>query len=277
MAKKSGTKNNDKDYDIAYDFSAKAYKKFQEIIKAIVLFGSISKNQPNPNSDIDLVIIIDDCTVNWDEELIAWYREELQKLISKQSYAQRLHINTITLSVFWEEIKEGEPIAINLIRYGQTLIDLGSFFNPLKAMLAKGKIHPTPEAVYVTMQRAEGHLDTARKNLLVAVEGFYWAMVDSAHSTLMALGITPPSPEHISELMLTHLVKTRRADKKYVEYYNEVRKLAKDIVYGNVRKVPGRKLDDLHSKTEQFVKYFRDLTMILIKDKKIIRTEEKKI
>ena len=33
------------DYDIAYDFATKAYKKFQEAIKSIVLFGSVTTAQ----------------------------------------------------------------------------------------------------------------------------------------------------------------------------------------------------------------------------------------
>ena len=30
-----------------------------------------------------------------------------------------------------------------------------------------------------------------------AVEGVYWAMVDSAHAALITAKVSPPSPEHI--------------------------------------------------------------------------------
>ena len=63
------------DQDIAYDFAIKAYKKFQNVIKSIALFGSAAKQTATKKSDIDIIIIVDDCTVLWDEELIAWYRE----------------------------------------------------------------------------------------------------------------------------------------------------------------------------------------------------------
>ena len=64
-----------KDYDIAYDFSTKVYKKFKEVIKSIVLFGSVAKAEPVSKSDIDIIIIVDDASIRWDQELIAWYRE----------------------------------------------------------------------------------------------------------------------------------------------------------------------------------------------------------
>ena len=76
------------DRDIALDFAGKVYNKFRDVVKAIAMFGSSIKQQTTPRSDIDIVIIIDDCTENWDDELIAWYREELAKLISAQKYTK---------------------------------------------------------------------------------------------------------------------------------------------------------------------------------------------
>ena len=87
------------DQDIAMDFATKAYKKFQEAIKSIVLFGSVSKKSTTKGSDIDILVIVDDCSIQWDQELIAWYREEMGKIVEKHS--ERLHRNTVTLSTFW--------------------------------------------------------------------------------------------------------------------------------------------------------------------------------
>ncbi|MBI5391526.1 nucleotidyltransferase domain-containing protein [Candidatus Woesearchaeota archaeon] len=267
----------DQDKDIAFDFATKAYKKFKDIIKSVVLFGSVPKKEINLKSDIDIVIIIDDCTVNWDDELIAWYREELGRLISIQKYSKELHINTVTLSAFWEELREGEPLIINIIRYGEVLVDVGGFFDPLKVLLAKGRIRPSPEAVFVTMERAVGHQIRSNNSILSSVEGMYWAMVDAGHAALMAVNVIPPSPEHLSDLLTQAFVSTRRVDKKYVEWYEEVRKMAKSISYGDVKKMKGAYLQELQEKTEAFVKTFTDLTKILIKEERILRTDKKEI
>ena len=51
------------DQEIAYDFAIKAYKKFQNVIKSIALFGSAAKQTATKKSDIDIIIIVHDCTV----------------------------------------------------------------------------------------------------------------------------------------------------------------------------------------------------------------------
>ena len=166
------------DYETAYDFSVKLYREFKTLIKAIALFGSVPKNEIQKNSDIDLIVIIDDCTVQWNQELIAWYRTELAKILEKQENKSKLHINTVTLSSFWYQLKIGEPLAINIIRYGEPLIDLGGFFAPLKVLLIRGLIKPTPEAIHTTLKRVPFHLTRSNINILGAIEGLYWAMID---------------------------------------------------------------------------------------------------
>lgn len=278
MKKKKEVKDSlSTDYQIAYDFATKCYKKFRDIIKAIILFGSVPKKEATEKSDIDLVIIIDDCTVNWDEELIAWYREELARLLQSQNYKKEIHINTVTLTAFWEEVRAGEPLIINVIRYGEPLIDLGGFFDPLKILLAKGKIRPSPEAIFTTMERSGAHLGRANISLLNSVEGFYWAMVDASHAALMSKHITPPSPELIPELLKSTFVDKKILDKEYLDWFIETRKKAKAVLHGDIKKLSGKELEELQKKSENFVLRLNDLTKIFIKNEKIIRTEYKKV
>jgi len=265
------------DYDIAYDFATKAYQKFREVIKSIVLFGSVAKTEAKPESDIDIIIIVDDCAIAWDQELIAWYREELGKLIVEQNYEKKIHVNTITLSTFWDELRAGLPIIINIIRYGQPLIDFGGFFDPLKVLLAKGRIRPTPEAVFVTLKRAPEHIARARLDILNTVENLYWAVVDSAHAALMACNQIPPSPEHIPEMMQNILVKNRLINKKLVEDFKRIRNLAKNILYGYVKEIKGKDIDFYTEMAENFEKEMRKITTKLIEKEKIIKIEEKKV
>lgn len=273
--KKEDVKILTSDKDIAMDFAAKAYQKFRDVVKAIAMFGSTVKQEATPKSDIDIVIIIDDCTVNWDEELIAWYREELAKLIAVNKYKKDLHINTVTLTAFWEELRAGEPLVINVLRYGEALIDIGGFFDPLKVLLAKGRIRPSPEAIFTTMQRSGLHLGRANSNILNSIEGFYWAMVDASHSALMAMHIVPPSPEHIADLLKETFVDKKLLDKDYVNWYEETRKKAKSILHGETNKISGKELEELQRRSEGFVLKLNELTKSLIKKEKIIKTEEK--
>lgn len=88
--------------DIAQDFAVKAYEKFTRVIKSIILFGSSAKGKAVKGSDIDIVIILDDCSIQWDQELIAWYRQELSRLITENPYSKPLHVSTVRLSTWWK-------------------------------------------------------------------------------------------------------------------------------------------------------------------------------
>ena len=54
--------------DIAMDFATKVYQRFDKIIKSIVLFGSTAKKTSRVGSDIDIIIIVDDASIKWDQE-----------------------------------------------------------------------------------------------------------------------------------------------------------------------------------------------------------------
>jgi len=156
---------------IAINFAQKVHEKFDRMVKASILFGSQAKNTPSPSSDIDIIFIIDDASISWDLELISWYREELGKLIAKEKYSRDLHINTIKLTTWWEDLLHGDPVILNILRYGEALIDSGGFFNPLKSLLLQGRIHSTPEAVYSALQRAPGHIARSKAAEISAIEG----------------------------------------------------------------------------------------------------------
>ncbi len=239
--------------DIAYDFAVKAYEKFGRIIKSIILFGSAVKGKMKKGSDIDIIIILDDCTILWDAELIAWYREELGKLIKANPYRKPLHINSVRLSTWWTEMIRGEPVIINIIRWGQPLIDFGGFFTPLKVLLAQGKIKSTPEAIYVILQRAPLHLARTKASLLNSIEGLYWAMVDSSHAALIAAKKLPPSPEHIPNMLEETFVKQKLLNSKYVSWYEELYKIAHDILHGARSEIRGSEVEEWQGKTDEFI------------------------
>lgn len=254
--------------DIAYDFATKVYEKFGKIIKSIVLFGSSAKGKAVKGSDIDIIILLDDCTIQWDAELIAWYREELGKLIRENPYRKPLHINSVRLSTWWQEMLRGEPVILNIIRWGQPLIDFGGFFTPLKVLLAQGKIKATPESIYVILQRAPLHMARTKVALLNSIEGLYWAMVDSSHAALIAAKRMPPSPEHIAEMLHDTFVATKNLDPKYVSWYREMYTLAHEILHGNKAEVSGKEVEEWQKRADLFVREMAKLIDRIISEKK---------
>ena len=148
----------------------------------------------------------------------------------------------------------GEPVIINMIRYGQPLIDFGGFFTPLKVLLAQGKIKSTPESIYVMLNRAPMHLARTKMALINSVEGMYWAMVDSAHAALVAAKRVPPSPEQVPALLRDTFVDNRLLDKKYVSWYEDLYHTTHDILHGKIKEVHASDIDQFEKKTDLFLR-----------------------
>lgn len=250
--------------EIAEDFAAKVYKKFDKMIKSIVLFGSQTKQTATSTSDIDIIIIVDDASIRFDQELVAWYREELGKLVRDNRYKFELHINTVKLTTWWNDITKGDPVVINVLRYGEAIIDFGGFFNPLKIMLQEGKISQTPEAIYTCLQRAPEHLARSYMAKIGSIEGLFWAMVDSSHAALMAAKQSPPSYEHIPGLLKEIFVDNKVLGMKYVVWYRDLYILHRRINHGEIREVAGKEVDEWQARTKEFIDVMTNLIKKLI-------------
>lgn len=250
--------------EIALDFATKIYREFDQMIKSIVLFGSSAKQVATPESDIDIIILIDDVSIKWDEELIAWYREQIGKTIKENPYRKSLHINTVKLSTWWRDLMRGDPVVINILRYGDSLIDYGGFFDPLKVLLKNGSIKSTPESIYTLLQRAPNHLGRARQSLLGVVDGLYWCAVDAAHAALISANVMPPSPEHIPEILDETFVKKKLTKSKYVKDYQEIHDLMKEIAHGKRSEVKGKNLDEWFGRIDNFLGEMARLVDVMV-------------
>lgn len=240
--------------EIATDFAAKVYKRFDKIIKSIILFGSTAKQTNVPGSDIDIIIVVDDSTVRFNDEMIVWYREELGKIVQQNPYKKELHINTVRLTTWWNDLQRGDPVVINILRYGEPLLDFGGFFTPLKILLQEGRIRSTPEAIYIALERVPAHILRSKNSELGAIEGVYWAFVDSAHALLMAIKISPPSPEHIPSLLTENFVNKKLLRTRYVDWYRDLFDVHRRIVHGEIRNLPGHIIDEWQVRAEEFFK-----------------------
>lgn len=241
--------------DIAYDFSARAYKEFGRFIRAIVLFGSSAKKQKDSN-DIDIMIVIDDLSVVLKPEVVESYRIIVERLISETN--TRLHITSLRFTTFWEYIRAGDPIAVNILREGMALLDTG-FFNPLQIMLFQGRIRPTKESVYVYYEKAPRTLLNAKWHIMQAAIDLYWAVTDAAHAVLMRHGESPPSPSHIADLMEEKLLPDKLVTEKHIRTIREFYNLTKMIQHRELKDLSGEEFDRHFEEADAFVQDMRKL------------------
>ena len=239
---------------LAYDFSKKIYDEMGGFIKAIVLFGSVARvdtERPGEKiGDIDILVVVDDVTLVPGPDLVEAYRVIVEKIIGQVS--PKLHITTLKLTSFWEYVRAGDPVAVNILRDGVALLDTG-FFDPLQALLIRGKIRPSQESIYTYFSRAPRTLNNSRWHVLQACVDLYWAVIDSAHASLMKLGEVPPSPEHVADLLDERMVKPKLLDKKYADTMRTFYRLQKMIVHREIREVNGAEYERYFQEAHEFV------------------------
>ncbi len=236
--------------DLAYNFSKKAYKEFGGFLKGIVIFGSAAKKKKNVN-DIDILVIIDDLTFILTKELVQTYRIITEKIVSEVS--DKLHITTLRYTNFWEYVRSGDPVAVNILRDGYPLIDTG-FFEPLQALLYQGRIRPSPESVWTYFSKAPQTISNSKWHLLQATIDLYWAVIDAAHAALMKINEVPPSPEHAAEMLEEKLAKPGLIDKKHPKTMNKFYELMKMITNRDIKEISGEQYMYYLKESEEFVK-----------------------
>lgn len=246
-------KYDNKDLDLAYQFAKKIYQEFKELVKAVVVFGSSVRGK-NVKGDIDVLIVIDDLSVKLSQELLEAYRVITEKTMLKVS--KRLHITTLKFTTFWEHVKSGDPIAINILRDGVALIDTG-FVEPLQALLRQGRIRPTKESVWTYFSRAPATLQNSKWHLLQATLDLYWAVIDASHAALMSLGVIPPSPSHVADLLEEKLVKKKKIPKKIANTMRHFYKLSRMILHREIKEITGAEYDTYYEEAKAFVDHMK--------------------
>ena len=245
---------HEKDIDIALAFAKSVYKELPHITKAIIMFGSAARTEDSKKSDVDILIIIDDVTLKLTQELLKTYQIIVDKKILDTS--QRLHVVTLKFTTFWEYVRAGDPIAINVLRDGYALIDAG-FFDPLQALLYQGRIRPSKEAINNYYAKAPMTIFNSKWHILQATLDLYWAAIDSAHAALMSQGFIPPSPQHVPDLMEKELVRKRSLEKEYVETIKLLYDLFKKITHREIGYISGADYDKYLDLTNKFVNRMR--------------------
>ncbi|MEK6936716.1 MAG: hypothetical protein AABW58_01455 [Nanoarchaeota archaeon] len=241
-----------KDIETARKFARLMYSEFGNFIRGLVLFGSTTKTPSSPKKDIDILIILDDVRVKFSRELIETYRIITEKVVANVD-PQRLHIQSMKFSSFWEYVRAGDPVAINILRSGVALIDTG-FFDPLQVLLEQGRIRPSEESIFTYFTMAPASLNRSQQHLLTATVDLYWAAIDAAHAALMKSGEIPPSPEHVADLLERKLVRDGHINKKYADVMRQLYSLFKKIVHRDIKEISGKEYDHYHELTQAFVK-----------------------
>ncbi|MBS3135679.1 nucleotidyltransferase domain-containing protein [Candidatus Woesearchaeota archaeon] len=238
------------EYEIASKFAREIYKEMGKYIKAIVLFGSSARKTTKPHSDVDVLILMDDLSIVLTRDVADAYRIAIQNIIAKIS--KRLHVVTLRITSFWEYMRNGDPIGINILRDGVSLYDSG-FFDPLQILLKKGRIRPSRESIWSYYLKAMPTLNNAKWHVLQATIDIYWAVIDAAHAALMSQNTIPPTPEHVADMLDEVLVNKGLLEKRYSKIMRNCYDRAKAIMHKEIQEVSGKDFDSYLKEGFEFI------------------------
>ena len=257
LNKKENTENNltEEDLlkshlDISYNFAKHMKQEFNDFIKGIILFGSSAKKKSTGKSDVDILVILDDLSIEMTAEVVESYRIITEKIISKVS--PRLHVTTLKYVTFWKYARDAHPVAVNILRDGVPIIDTG-FFAPLQQLFRRGEIKPSLESIMDFFARSSDALHNVKVSLLHSTLGLYWAVVDSAQALLMMHNFVSPSPEHVSKLIESKLLPKNILERKHIEVIDEFFSLSKLITHNKINYISGKDFDEYYKKAYSFV------------------------
>jgi predicted nucleotidyltransferase/uncharacterized protein (UPF0332 family) len=252
---------------LANRFKDEVLKKYKDMIKAVVLFGSFTRGDFHEKSDIDMLVVIDDVVARLTPEM----KDELDDRL--YDIAKRISENMTvqpawTLSEFWDMARIGHPLLFTIVRDGWALYDTG-FFIPVRKLLELGKIPTTLEAVEKFMETAPqkiNRVETAK--LYMIAEDLYYAMLNSSQAVLMYVGQNPPSPKQTPVAVKEHLVDQKLLEETYLADLESVIAFRKAVEHKEVKDITGQELDNFIQKSKQFVSRMEQLLLQLQKKKK---------
>ncbi|MFP4112360.1 MAG: nucleotidyltransferase domain-containing protein [Candidatus Woesearchaeota archaeon] len=250
-------KYTNEEFDIALEFTKKLKKEFQDFVRAVVLFGSYAKNNPDKEkSDIDILIIIDDVNIKLTSEIVETYRIIVERIINEVD--TRLHITSLKYTTFWEYIRVGDSVGLNILREGVAIIDTG-FFKTNQLLLKEGRIKPSPESVWIYFSRAPSTLLNSKWHIMQASLDLYWAVIDSAQAVLMRHGEFPPAPEMLGIVMQDKLLPEKIIKRKHIDTVQEFFTLSKKILHREIKDMPGKQFDEYYHKAYEFINDMKEI------------------
>jgi len=236
------------------EFKDKILQMFKGYVKAVIVWGSITRGDYTGKSDVDIYVIFDDTKMPLKkfEEIREKITADMYKVA--KSIDPRLHPQpVIALTEFYQNIRACNPFIYNIVREGYAIYDVG-FFVPMRKLMEKGEFPVTPEAAELRMEFVPKRIRRVKNvKLLMVVDDLYQAMIDAVQAVIMYLGYAPPAPKILARDTERYLVESGLLDKKYLGVLDEMIKLRKASEKKEINELTGQQVDDWIKKTEEFV------------------------
>src|SRR3990172_5387766 len=244
-------------FESAQKLKKRLLDMFRDYIKAVVVWGSVTRGDYTGKSDVDIYIIFDDTKMplkKFDE-----IRDRVDKDVAKaaKEIDPRLHAQPVlALTEFWDGIRTTHPLFFNIVREGYAVYDTG-FFIPMRKLLEWGKFPSTVEAAEIRMESVPKRIARVQNvKLYMIAEDLYYSMLDAAQAVLMYVGVGPPPPKIAPREVRKHLVDSGLLEEEYAKMLEDVIDYRKKVEHKEVKEIAGKDVDEWIAKADRYVKRF---------------------
>lgn len=240
-------------YEKVIKFTQEVKRRYGDLIKSVMIFGSAARGVVKPDSDIDVWVILDDTATKSSEDL----KNVTTSLHLIADELKELHIQTTALTEFWEWFKIGSPELINFLRYGLPIYDTG-FIKPVQRMLQLGLIPPSEEAIKLKARSAEVKFKKIQLDIKSMIFELRYIATDIIQSVVMFYYKQQPDAKAIPEF-LEKLVREKKLEKRYITKFKELDKLWKDIEHKIIKEATVEHLKRAQELAKEIIDRFKGL------------------
>lgn len=234
-------------------FTNEARKQYGDLIKSVLIFGSIVRGDAVKTSDADVWVILDDTATKGSEDL-----EKVQSHLYLIAHELKdVHVQTTPLTEFWHWIKTGSPELVNFLRYGLAIYDSG-FVKPVQRMLNMGLLPPSEETISIRARAAEARYRKVKLDMKSAIFDLRYCTSDIIQAAVMHHYKAQPDLKDIPKF-LEKMVKEKKLEKTWVKKFGDMNKMWKDIDHKVVKNVDGEYLQKALDLSREIVDRFKKL------------------
>ncbi len=218
-------------YSKVIDFTNRIKKAYGDLVKSVLIFGSAARGDMKATSDVDLWVVVDDTATKSTED-VTRIHAQIQLLVTE---FKGLHVQVTSLTEFWGWMRRGSPELFNYLRVGLVIYDTG-FIKPVQRMLKAGLLPPSEETVGLKTKSSEAIIKRVEAGMKAMIFDLRYAATDACQSVIMHYYKETPDQRHMSE-WLEKLVKEKKLEKEYIEKFEQLNQLWKDIDHERIKKV----------------------------------------
>ncbi|MFP4117074.1 MAG: nucleotidyltransferase domain-containing protein [Candidatus Aenigmatarchaeota archaeon] len=244
--------------DAAEKFRKEALEKHGEYINAIIGTGSVTRDEFSSESDLDITVFIDDTREDVDKKKKKEIEKDLKEIAEgcgkTKSGNHILHVQPPwTITEYWDMMRRGSPVAHSWTQDAKAIYDDG-FFGPVQRLYKMGKLPATRKSAEKRMSKVPKRLNRAeRMKVLIVAKDIYHAMVNSLQAVIVYMGEEVPAPKQLAKVAREELVSRDLLEEKYVEQYEEVYSLYKDVEHNDMDELSGEEVDEYIEMGKEFV------------------------